>query len=236
MHRRTEPASPAGTIPDVSTLLAAHGVARSYGRLKALASTDLVLRSGEIVALVGPNGAGKSTLLAILAGALPPTAGTVELDRAVTRVGWAPQRPAQYGHLSARENLELFARLTGLDGPRSAASRMLERMGLPAGRGRASQLSVGNQQRLNLALGLLGEPRVLLLDEPTASLDPGQQRRLWELLTSLREREGTVLFATHSLEEVARYSTRVAVLLEGRVVFEGTPAELDHAMPELQGT
>ena len=220
----------------MSALLLAHGVARSYGRVDALAPTDLTLRAGEIVALVGPNGAGKSTLLAILAYALPPSAGSVELDPAVTRVGWAPQRPAQYGHLSARENLELFARLIGLGEPREAASRMLERMGLPSGRGRASHLSVGNQQRLNLALGLLGEPRVLLLDEPTASLDPEQRRRLWNVLAKLREEQGAVLFATHSLEEVARFASRVAVLLEGRVVFEGTPAELDRAMPELSGT
>ncbi|MCZ7588560.1 MAG: ABC transporter ATP-binding protein [Gaiella sp.] len=220
----------------MSLLLAAHGVARTYGRLEALAPTDLTVRPGEVVALVGPNGAGKSTLLAILAGALPATGGTVELGPAVTRVGWAPQRPAQYGHLSARENLELFARLTGLDDPDAAASAMLERMGLPAGPGHASQLSVGNQQRLNLGLGLLGEPSVLLLDEPTASLDPEQRRRLWQLLGEVREREGAVLFATHSLEEVARFASRVAVLLEGRIVFEGAPAELDRATPEVQGT
>lgn len=220
----------------MSALLTAHGVARSYGRLEALAPTDLVLGPGEVVALVGPNGAGKSTLLAILAGALPATAGTVELNPAVERVGWAPQRPAQYGHLSAQENLELFARLTGLHDPGAVASRMLERMGLPPGPGRASQLSVGNQQRLNLGLGLLGEPRVLLLDEPTASLDPEQRRRLWQLLAELSGRGGAVLFATHSLEEVARFAGRVAVLLDGLVVFEGTPGELEHAMPELSGT
>jgi ABC-type multidrug transport system ATPase subunit len=219
----------------VSALLAAHGVARSYGRLEALAPTDLTLRRGEIVALVGPNGAGKSTLLAILAGVLPPTAGAVELGAAVTRVGWAPQRPAQYGHLSARENLELFARLADLDDAGAVATRMLEQMGLSGERGRASQLSVGNQQRLNLGLGLLGEPDLLLLDEPTASLDPRQRRRLWRLLDDLRARQGAALLATHSLEEVVRLADRAVVLLEGRVVFEGTPGELERAMPELSG-
>lgn len=153
----------------------------------------------------------------------------------MTRVGWAPQRPAQYGHLSPRENLELFARLAGLDDAGAAASQMLERMGLPERRERASHLSVGNQQRLNLALGLLGEPCVLLLDEPTASLDPEQRRRLWHVLDDLRAREGAVLLATHSLEEVGRLADRVMVLLDGRVVFEGTPGELDDAMPELAG-
>ena len=217
-------------------LLAARGVARSYGRLEALAPTGLELHEGEIVALVGPNGAGKSTLLTILAGALPPTGGSLELAPAAGPAGWAPQRPAQYGHLSARENLELFAGLAGLDDAQAAVSRMLERMGLPGGRERAAQLSVGNQQRLNLALGLLGEPRVLLLDEPTASLDPEQRRRLWQLLDDHRRGGGAVVLATHSLEEVARLADRVLVLLDGRVVFEGSPDELDRAMPELRGT
>jgi ABC-type multidrug transport system ATPase subunit len=219
-----------------TVLLAAHGVARCYGRVEALAPTDFALTRGEIVALVGPNGAGKSTLLAILAGALPPTSGAVAPGSPPPRVGWAPQRPALYGHLSARENLELFARLAGLDHPGAAAERMLGRMGLPAGRGRAAHLSVGNQQRLNLGLGLLGEPHALLLDEPTASLDPEQRRRLWRLLEELRNDGGAVLLATHSLEEVARLADRVLVLLDGRVVFEGSPGELERDMPELAGT
>ncbi len=217
-------------------LLAARGVARSYGRLEALAPTGLELHEGEIVVLVGPNGAGKSTLLTILAGALPPSSGSIEVAPVARHVGWAPQQPAQYAHLSARENLELFAGLAGLDDAGAAASRMLERMGLPEGRERAAQLSVGNQQRLNLALGLLGEPRVLLLDEPTASLDPEQRRRLWQLLDDHRRGRGAAIVSTHSLEEVARLADRVLVLLEGRVVFEGSPDELDRAMPELRGT
>jgi ABC-type multidrug transport system ATPase subunit len=182
---------------------------------------------------VGPNGAGKSTLLAILAGALPPTSGIVECPDPEQRVGWAPQRPAHYGHLSPRENLELFARLARLSDPADAATTMLERMRLPGGRGRADSLSVGNQQRLNLALGLLGEPPVLLLDEPTASLDPAQRRRLWGLLDDLRRDGGAVLLATHSLEELERLADRALVLLEGHVVFAGSPAELAQAMPEL---
>jgi ABC-type multidrug transport system ATPase subunit len=150
-------------------------------------------------------------------------------------VGWAPQRPAQYGHLSARENLELFARLAGLDAT-VVAGRLLERMGLPDGRGRSAHLSVGNQQRLNLALGLLGDPRVVLLDEPTASLDPEQRRRLWLELERLRAAGGAVLLATHSLDEVGRLADRALVLLEGRVVFEGAPGELAGAMPGLVAT
>jgi ABC-2 type transport system ATP-binding protein len=217
-------------------LLAARELARSYGRLEALLPTTLELREGEIVALLGPNGAGKSTLLTLLAGALPATGGSLEVAPAAGHVGWAPQRPAQYGHLSARANLELFAGLARLDDATAAAGRALELMSLPSGRERAAQLSVGNQQRLNLALGLLGEPRVLLLDEPTASLDPEQRQRLWRLLDDHRGRGGAAVLATHSHEEVVRLADRVLVLLDGRVVFEGAPDELDHAMPELRGT
>jgi ABC-type multidrug transport system ATPase subunit len=197
--------------------------------------TDLALRAGEIVALVGPNGAGKSTLLSILAGVLPATAGTTSTVLAPTAIGWAPQRPAQYGHLSARENLELFARLAGLPDSRAAAQASLERLELPASRQRASQLSVGNQQRLNLGIALLGDPRVLLLDEPTASLDPLQRRRLWELLMGLRAADGTVLLATHAFDEVEQLADRVVVLLGGRVVHEGTPADAAQALERLAG-
>ena len=208
-------------------------MARSYGRHVALAPTDLELRAGEITALVGPNGAGKSTLVSIMAGALPPTRGRVRSADPPARVGWAPQRPAVYGHLSARENLELFARLSGLDAPAGAAAAQLERMALPDTAQPARELSVGNQQRLNLALGLLGEPDVLLLDEPTASLDPSQRRRLWGVLAGLRDGGASVLFATHALDEVERLADRVVVLLDGRAVFEGSPAALAEAMPEL---
>jgi ABC-2 type transport system ATP-binding protein len=193
-------------------LLRAAGVARRYGELEALAPTDLELHAGETVALVGPNGAGKSTLLSILAGSLAPSAGRVE---AAARVGWVPQRPAHYARLTARENLELFGRLEGVADPRAAAARLLERFSLPADKP-SGDLSVGNRQRLNVALSLLGEPRVLLLDEPTASLDPGQRRRVWEVVDGLRAEGGAVCFATQNVEELG-HADRVVALLGGRV-------------------
>jgi ABC-type multidrug transport system ATPase subunit len=199
-------------------LVRALGVARSYGEIEALAPTDLELAGGEIVALVGPNGAGKSTLLAIVAGALESTAGTVEVH---ARVGWVPQRPAHYGRLSARENLELFARLEGVDDPAGEASRLLERFALPLERRPSAELSVGNRQRLNVALSLLGDPRVLLLDEPTAALDPGQRRRVWEVVNELRDNGGAVCFSTQNVEEIGEHADRVVVLQDGRVVFAG---------------
>jgi ABC-type multidrug transport system ATPase subunit len=193
-------------------LLRAVGAARRFGDVEALAPTDIDLAPGETVALVGANGAGKSTLLAILAGALEPSEGTVERH---ARIGWVPQRPAHYARLSARENLELFARLEGVDV--RAAGELLERFSLPADRRPAGDLSVGNRQRLNIALSLLGEPRVLLLDEPTASLDPVQRRRVWDVVNATRGDGGAVCFATQNVEEV-EHADRVLALQDGRVV------------------
>jgi len=203
--------------PPDGVLLAARGVERRYGRRPALEPTDLDVRAGEVVVLVGPNGAGKSTLLAILAGALPPTSGAVETDLPPAAIGWVPQRPAQYRRLSARENLVLFARLQGAPEPVAEAERLLADAGLPADDRPSAQLSVGNQQRLNLAIGLLGEPRVLLLDEPTASLDPEHARSLWGRVAAARERSAGVVVATHLVDETA-HADRVLVLREGRVV------------------
>jgi ABC-2 type transport system ATP-binding protein len=197
-----------------SPLLRALQVARRYGDLTALAPTDVELVAGETVALVGPNGAGKSTLLSILAGALEPTEGSVETH---ARVGWVPQRPAQYARLSPRENLELFARLEGVRDPAAAATALLERFSLPTTDRPAAELSVGNRQRLNVALSLLGDPHVLLLDEPTASLDPGQRRRVWDVVNATRGDGGAVCFATQNLEEV-EHADRVLVMQGGRIV------------------
>ena len=196
-----------------SPLLRALRVARRYGDVEALAPTDVELRPGETVALVGPNGAGKSTLLAILAGAIEPSEGTVETN---ARVGWVPQRPAHYSRLSARENLELFAQLEGVRDARSAAAELLERFALPAAPRPSGELSVGNRQRLNVAIALLGDPQVLLLDEPTAALDPGQRRRVWEVADALRAQGGAVCFATQNLEEI-EHANRTIVLQDGQV-------------------
>jgi ABC-2 type transport system ATP-binding protein len=205
----------------VTVLVQARAVARRYGEVEALAPTDVELSAGETVALVGPNGAGKSTLLALLAGALEPSGGAVESN---VRVGWVPQRPAHYARLTALENLELFARLEGVSDARAAAQELLTRFSLPPDARASGELSVGNRQRLNVALALLGEPRVLLLDEPTAALDPGQRRRVWEVVDALRGDGGAVCFSTQNLEEV-EHADRVLVLLDGRVV-PTTPEEV----------
>ena len=207
-----------------ATALTASGVSRRYGPRVALEPTDLDLRAGETVVLLGPNGAGKSTLLALLAGALPATAGEVATDLPAAAIGWAPQRPAQYRRLSARENLGLFARLLKLTDPVGAAEEMLAEFELPPDGRPSSHLSVGNQQRLNLAIAFLGAPRLLLLDEPTASLDPPQARSLWERIGRARADGAGAVVATHILDETLA-ADRVLALRDGRVVFTGTPAE-----------
>jgi ABC-type multidrug transport system ATPase subunit len=193
------------------TLLRARGVARRFGRRVALQPTDVELAAGEVVALVGPNGAGKSTLLAILAGALAPSEGTVERP---ARVGWVPQRPAHYGRLTARENLRLFAALERE--PARRADQLLEEFDLPA-ETRAGELSVGNRQRLDVALALLAAPDALLLDEPTASLDPAQRARVWDIARDVAAGGGGVLVATHHWEELEGRATRTLELVEGRL-------------------
>jgi ABC-2 type transport system ATP-binding protein len=200
----------------VTLLLAARGVSRRFGEHVALEPADVEVRAGEVLALVGPNGAGKSTLLGILAGAMPPSAGSVEPGDGV-RVGWMPQRPAHYGRLSARQNLELFAQLQGAAG----ADALLSRLELPDDERPASALSVGNRQRLDLAISLLGDPQVLLLDEPTAALDPRQRRRLWETARAVRDAGGAVVLVTQNVEDLEHIADRVAALLEGRIVFDG---------------
>ena len=200
-------------------LLAARGVSRRFGEHVALAATDLEVHRSEVLALVGPNGAGKSTLLAILAGAVEPSEGSVERAEGV-RAGWMPQRPAHYGRLSPRQNLELFARLEQAGDPQ----RMLERLELPDDDRPAATLSVGNRQRLDLAISLLPDPHVLLLDEPTAALDPRQRRRLWETARGVRDAGGAVVLVTQNLEDLEHVADRVAALLDGRVVFDGPVA------------
>jgi ABC-2 type transport system ATP-binding protein len=212
-------------------LLAARGAGRRFGHRSALEPVELEIWDGEAVALVGPNGAGKSTLLALLAGALEASVGTVE-RRNDARVGWAPQRPAQYGRLSARENLELFARLEGERDPQGVTERLLYEFDLPGEPEPSANLSVGNRQRLNLAIAQLGGPQVLLLDEPTAALDHEQRARLWNRVSELRASGGAVVFATQNIDEVERVADRVAALREGRLVYAGSAGDYDRTQVE----
>jgi ABC-2 type transport system ATP-binding protein len=201
----------------------ADSISKRYGTRDALRSVTFDVADGERIAVIGPNGAGKTTLLQILAGALAPTAGSVSLKP--EQAGWVPQQPALYSKLSVAENLRLFARLERVPDVERTVARMLEQTALGDRAGdEVSRLSGGNRQRVNIAIGLLGEPEVLLLDEPSASLDPRQRERLWAFLADLGT---TVVFSTHDVGEAERYADRLLVLADGELLFTGTPAELE---------
>ncbi len=184
--------------------VAARGLTRRFGARTALDQISFELYAGQIVAIIGPNGAGKTTLLSILAGTLEPSEG--EVARAPgPRFGWVPQEPALYSKLSVAENLRLFARLERLADTEQAVARMLAQTGLEDRAGEeVGRLSGGNQQRVNIAIGLLAEPPVLLLDEPSASLDPRQRERLWEFIGGLAGHWKTIVFSTHNVAEAER--------------------------------
>jgi ABC-2 type transport system ATP-binding protein len=209
--------------------LAVRGLTKRFGDRAALQSVSFELAPGELVGIVGPNGAGKTTLLSILAGALSPDEGELTVGRdAGWRAGWVPQSPALYSKLSVAENLRLFARLEKVADPEAAVAGMLRQTDL-ADRAdeEVGRLSGGNQQRVNIAIGLLSEPSLLLLDEPSAALDPRQRERLWEFISALGT---TVVFSTHDVGEVERYATRVLLLADGELLFTGTPTELERAV------
>jgi ABC-2 type transport system ATP-binding protein len=207
-------------------VIAAADVTKRYGERDALRGVSFEAGAGERLAVIGPNGAGKTTLLSILAGITPASAGTV--SRRPSEVGWVPQQPAVYRKLSVVENLRLFARLEQVDDPEAAVTRALELTGLAERAGEElSRLSGGNQQRVNIAIGLLADPPVLLLDEPSSSLDPRQREVLWRFVSDLAERGTTVVWTTHDVAEAERYAHRVLVLADGELLFGGTPRELE---------
>jgi ABC-2 type transport system ATP-binding protein len=206
-------------------LLSVRGIVKRYGEREALRSVSFEAGGGEMVAVIGPNGAGKTTLLSILAGAQLPTAGNVSLPPG--SVGWVPQQPALYSRLSVAENLELFARLERNPDPAAAVAAMLEQTGLQERASeRVERLSGGNRQRVNIAIGLLSEPSVLVLDEPSSSLDPRQRERLWQFVCEHSQRDRCVVFSTHNVAEAERYAQRVVVLADGELLFNGAPDEL----------
>lgn len=212
--------------------LAADGIVMRFGRRTALREVSFAADPGEIVAVIGPNGAGKTTLLSILAGLQAPTAGTV--SHGPRDVGWVPQQAAVYRKLSVAENLRLFARLEKVGDVDGAVARMLAQTGLTdRADDELGALSGGNQQRVNIAVGLLAGPPVLLLDEPSSSLDPRQREVLWAFVSGLaREQSTTVVFTTHNVGEAERYADRVLVLADGELLFSGTPGGLASAVGE----
>ncbi|MGH2951651.1 MAG: ABC transporter ATP-binding protein [Solirubrobacterales bacterium] len=215
-------------MPDA--VLEARELVKAFDGRAALRGVSLAARGGELLAVIGPNGAGKTTLLSILAGIRPADSGSVFVPG---EVGWVPQQAALYRRLTVEENLRLFARLEQVERVDDAVERMLEQTGLAERRGdQVATLSGGNQQRVNIAIGLLARPAVLLLDEPSTGLDPGQRERLWEFVLGLAGGGTTVIYSTHHLAEAERYGSRLLVLADGEAVFDGTSDELHAAVPE----
>jgi ABC-2 type transport system ATP-binding protein len=221
------PSAPSTDEP--GTTLRAQALTKRFGARVALKSVSFELASGELVGIVGPNGAGKTTLLSILAGVLASDEG--ELDRPAREIGWVPQQTALYSKLSVAENLRLFARLEGVADSEATVAGMLAQTGLTdRADEEVGRLSGGNRQRVNIAIGLLAEPSVLLLDEPSAALDPRQRERLWEFISGRAQAGTTVVFSTHNVAEVERYATRVLLLVDGELLFTGTARGLEGAV------
>jgi ABC-2 type transport system ATP-binding protein len=217
-------------MPEVA-VIEAHELRKSFDGQPALRGVSFQAHRGELLAVIGPNGAGKTTLLSILAGIRPPDGGSV--SRAQGEIGWVPQQPALYRRLTVAENLRLFAHLERVADPQAAVEEMLGLTGLADRRDdQVATLSGGNQQRVNIAIGLLARPAVLLLDEPSSGLDPRQRERLWEFVQGLATGGTTVIFSTHYIQEADRYGDRMLVLADGERLFDGTSRELHQAVPE----
>ena len=217
-------------------MLTASHLTRRFGDRLALDDLSFDLKGGEIFALLGPNGAGKTTTLRLLAGLIAPTSGGVQVDgeamtpasasRMRAQIGLLTEAPGLWDSLTVRENLEIYARLYELTSPRQAADEALALFDIAdRASDRPSELSKGLRQRVALARTLLHKPRIVLLDEPTAGLDPESAREVRALVLGLRQQGRTVLLCTHNLDEVERVADRVAVL-RTRLVAMGTPDAL----------
>ncbi len=209
------------------------GLRKAYGDLQALDGVDLTVARGEVLALLGPNGAGKTTLVEILEGHRRADAGVVSVlgydpgrrERAFrSRIGIVLQEAGLDPLIGVREALELYGAAYARPRP---AGELLELVGLEdRAEYRAADLSGGQRRRLDLALGLVGDPDLIFLDEPTTGFDPAARRHSWETIANLRSLGKSILLTTHYMEEAQRLADRVVVLARGRVVAEGTPDEL----------
>jgi ABC-2 type transport system ATP-binding protein len=219
------------------TVIETRGLTRRFGALVAVDHVDLAVRRGEIFGCLGPNGSGKSTLMRVLLGLLEPSAGSVtvlgmevpgEVERLRPQVGYMTQRFSLYDDLSVRENLDFAAAVFGLPGRRrrTQVDTTLATSGLAFyADARASTLSGGWKQRLALAAATVHDPQLLVLDEPTAGVDPQSRRTFWERLFEIAAHGTTIFVSTHYMDEAVRCH-RLAMLRDGRRVALGSPAEL----------
>ncbi len=228
-------------VIDTAPAIRVRGLAKSYGDVHVLKGVDLDVARGSIVALLGSNGAGKTTAVRILSTLLAADGGTAQVDRLDVATEGARVRAAisltgQFAAvdevLTGRENLMLVARLRHLADPRRVADDLLARFSLTDAAGRAaSTYSGGMKRRLDIAMSLVGDPLVVFLDEPTTGLDPQARIDVWEAVRALAAAGTTVLLTTQYLEEAEHLADRIAILHEGRIIAEGTLAELRALFP-----
>jgi ABC-2 type transport system ATP-binding protein len=219
-------------------MLEIRNLRKSFGSLVAVDDVSFSLRQGEILGLLGPNGAGKTTTVSMAAGLLTPDRGDVfvaghrlagDTDPAKRRIGLVPQDLALYDELSARDNLRFFGALYSLRGRalEDAIARALSLVGLEdRARDVVKAFSGGMKRRLNLAAGLLHDPDILLLDEPTVGVDPQSRNAIFDNLETLRSRGKGLIYTTHYMEEVERLADRIVVMDHGKVIAEDTLAGL----------
>jgi ABC-2 type transport system ATP-binding protein len=224
-------------------MLAARDLWKSYGTKPAVAGVTLEARAGEIVGLLGPNGAGKSTTVGMICGLTRPDRGAVTIDGAPMgddaspakrRVGLVPQDISLFEDLPAQANLELFGALYGVKGPilRERAAAALELVGLSdRAKAKPSTFSGGMKRRLNIACALVHDPDVLVLDEPTAGVDPQSRNAIFDNLETLRGRGKALVYTTHYMEEAERLCDRIMIMDHGKVVASGTLASLRTMAP-----
>ena len=218
------------------------GLEKAYGDLSVLRGVDLAVERGSIFALLGSNGAGKTTVVKILSTLLKADAGTAEVDghdvaTAAAEVRESISLTGQFAAvdeiLTGRENLALMARLRHLSDPGAIADELLARFSLTEAGGRkASTYSGGMRRRLDIAMSLIGDPPVIFLDEPTTGLDPEARIEVWQTVRQLAEGGTTVLLTTQYLNEAEQLADRIAILHEGRILVDGTLAELKQLLPQ----
>lgn len=229
------------TLPPSGPAIEVAGLEKSFGDLHVLRGVDLVVERGTVVALLGSNGAGKTTIVHILSTLLKADEGTASVDgfdvgtqaaKVRERFSLTGQFAAVDDLLSGRENLVLIARLRHLDHPGEIADHLLDRFSLTeAGDRRVSEYSGGMRRRLDVAMSLIGDPSVIFLDEPTTGLDPEARLEVWSTVRRLAGSGTTVLLTTQHLEEAEHLADRIAVLHDGRIIAEGTLAELRQLLP-----
>ncbi len=220
------------------TLLAVERLSKSYGSTRAVDDISFRVRQGEIYGLLGPNGAGKTTTISCACGLLKPDAGRILIDEIdlqaqpnefKRRIGVVPQEVAIYGDLTARENVSFWGELAGLRGEalKRRVNEVLAIVGMEGhARQSARKLSGGYKRRLNLAIGMVHEPRLLLLDEPTVGIDVEARLQILEIVRATVARGAAVLYTTHYLEEAQDLCHRIGIMDEGRILAEGTLDEL----------